>query len=166
VVRKMYFSGSLGKNLQILVDDVVYDWASLCKWYWKKGDPGYATRAKKVNGKCVYYFLHKEILGVHLNKEILVDHINGNPLDCRRENLRLANRKENAQNRRVLSHRRYKGIAFKKYANKTNPWEARIRVDSKLISLGYHRQMKDAALAYNKAAVFYFKEFARLNEVA
>ncbi len=74
-MRKLHFSGKFGKTLQILVDADVYEWASCHKWYWKRG--GYAARAKKVNGKCKYFFLHKEILGILNDRDKIGDHKDG-----------------------------------------------------------------------------------------
>lgn len=162
-MRKLHFHGKFGQGLEILVDDDVYEWASKHKWYWKKGN--YAVRAKKENGKCRYYFLHKQILGIEKDPTRIGDHRNGNQLDCRRENLRITDRKGNSQNRRVLDGRRFKGVAFVPDVPSYHEWMARIRVDGKLICLGYFGSPEAAAQAYNEAAVAHFGEFARLNEV-
>lgn len=107
--------------------------------------------------------LHRFILnapdGVH------VDHINGNGLDCRRANLRFATPTQNQQNARKRdgkSTSRYKGVCRDQY-NTERPWLAYITVNKRCIQLGRFAFSHDAALAYDKAAIKHFGEFARLN---
>lgn len=54
------------------------------RWFLHKD--GYATRMAYVNGKRRRQYLHREVLGYNGSKS--VDHVNRNPLDCRKENLR------------------------------------------------------------------------------
>jgi len=95
--------------------------------------------------------------------ELVVDHINGNGLDNRKANLRLATRRQNQFNRRqrcdaVLS--KYKGVTFRK---KTNKWLVRIGYCGRRINLGLFDNETDAAKAYDEAAKELFGEFAALN---
>jgi len=93
-----------------------------------------------------------------------VDHINGDNLDNRKKNLRLCTYAENNRNRKPLENKtsKYKGVGLNKnYKIKT--WQARIVKNSKRYSLGYFKNEKEAALAYNQAAKKYFGEFAYLN---
>jgi hypothetical protein len=101
-------------------------------------------------------------------KGFFVDHINGDGLDNRRENLRLCTRSENAQNQKT-QHRpktsKYKGVNKLKYGG----WLVRIGLheNGKRVrkSIGCFPKDKEieAAKAYDEAAVRYFGEFARLN---
>ena len=102
-----------------------------------------------------------------------VDHINGNPLDNRRENLRVCTRSENMRNRKKTTQKyRFKGVTYHASGNydgskggNCGRWRAYTRVMGKRVWLGYHATEEDAALAYNAYASAAFGEFARLNDV-
>jgi hypothetical protein len=137
-------------------------------WHWVATGKsvGYA---RTDNGKS-WTMLHHAVLGV--SRKTHVDHKNNNGLDCRRENLRLANRTENGANRDKFVGRpgrkftsRYKGVVdrSKHLAANADPWLARIRVDGRLIHIGRFATEEEAARAYDAAAIQHFGEFARLN---
>lgn len=89
----------------------------------------------------------------------LLDHVNGDGLDNRIDNLRPATVSENAANRRVRrdSSTGAKGVIW--YA-RTRRWQARITVKGKEKHLGYFTRFEDASDAYQRAAVQHFGEFA------
>jgi hypothetical protein len=95
---------------------------------------------------------------------MFVDHINGNGLDNRKQNLRLCTRNQNMHNRRkvVGGVHKYKGLCFIPWSRR---WTARIYYLSKPIHLGTFDTEAEAASAYNDAAKRYFGEFARLNQL-
>lgn len=105
-------------------------------------------------------FLHRMLLNAPNNME--VDHINNNPSDRRRINLRLATRRENARNRLIgiANTSGYKGVSWHKLKKR---WRAYISLNSKYHELGYFNNIKSAALAYNEAALRYYGKFANLN---
>jgi len=86
-----------------------------------------------------------------------VDHINGDTLDDRPENLRICTHKQNMRNMKVPEGR-YKGIS--KVGSK---WRAKIADEERRLHLGYFNTAEEAAFEYDKAAKAYFGEFARLN---
>ena len=98
-----------------------------------------------------------------------VDHINGNGLDCRRNNMRPATQMQNARNRRAArsSTSRFLGVSWKnaqpKHRVKKDGWVAQIRIDGKTKFLGFFDREENAALAYNFAAHEHYGEFARFN---
>lgn len=107
---------------------------------------GYFTVNK--NNKKIY--LHRYILGV-TDKGLTVDHINGDPTDNRKSNLRVCTMQENLQNRRC------KGFSYNTNAKK---YQARIRKDGKLKHLGYYRTSEEAQQVYRKAHAEAFGEFS------
>jgi hypothetical protein len=105
--------------------------------------------------------LHREIMN---NPDgLLVDHANGDGLDNRRTNLRLATHSQNQFNKRKTKSKtssRFIGVYFEKRKNR---WMARIHYHGKRIWLGSFKSEFDAAKAYDAAAKKYHGEFARLN---
>jgi hypothetical protein len=94
----------------------------------------------------------------------LVDHINGNGLDCRRENLRLCTAKENAHNRKPWAKAKiskFKGVT--RYHPRRPGWDAQICSDGKVLYLGHFATEEEAARAYDSAARDAFGDFALLN---
>ena len=95
----------------------------------------------------------------------IVDHIDGDTLNNRRYNLRITDFKGNARNHGLNKNNTsgYKGVSLEQ--SKSSRWRAYITVNWKHITLGSYATKEEAAKAYNEAAVKYFGEFARLNEL-
>jgi HNH endonuclease/AP2 domain len=112
--------------------------------------------------KYVHRIVLSRVLGVNLSRTDRVDHINGNGLDCRRDNLRLATCSQNSANRLGWrkSSSKYKGVTFSK---QRKDWQAKITVNGKTIHLGYFKNEEDAGKAYDKQALIEFGEYAKLN---
>lgn len=109
-------------------------------------------------------YLHRIVLNV-TNPKIQVDHIDGNPLNNTRKNLRLVNNSKNAQNRNAQKNNTtgFKGVRFHKQANK---YTAQIGFKGKQLYLGCFEDPKDAAKAYNKKAKELFGEYANVNKIS
>lgn len=107
--------------------------------------------------------LHRIILNAP--SEMLVDHINRNPLDNRRCNLRLCTMSQNKANSEGKRGRMvpYKGLRFNKRLK--NKWQSRICVNGRIRHLGSFPTAELAAIAYNVAAVEEYGEFACLNVI-
>jgi hypothetical protein len=80
-----------------------------------------------------------------------IDHINGDKLDNRLANLRIATNAENCCNRRK-SDRNTSGVKGVSWHKQMQKWRACIRVEGKLNHLGLFASIADAEAAYLKAA--------------
>jgi len=95
----------------------------------------------------------------------MYDHIDRNPLNNRKENLRIASHSQNGINRAKQSGKSsiYKGVSK---ITKTGKFVAQIKKDGINHHVGCFEFEKDAAVAYNKKAVELFGEFAVLNNLS
>lgn len=143
---------NLTQDKYTIVDDEDYEY--LNQWKWCINSNGYAIRSEK--GK--HILMHKVII----NDKSNVDHINGDRLDNRRNNLRLATHKENMRNKNKINNTssKYKGVTYNKRAKK---WKSQITIDKNCIYLGLFENEVDAAKAYNIKAIELFGDFAKLN---
>jgi hypothetical protein len=102
--------------------------------------------------------LHNYILP--RRRGLFCDHINGDTLDNRRENLRHVTRSQNCWNAKIRKDNTssVKGVIW--YKN-TKKWSARITYKNKRISLGHFSKLSQAINARLKAEVEFYKEYAR-----
>jgi len=139
---------------EIEIDKI--DLSFVQNYSWRMTHNGYIVGAA---GKYRTRFLHviiAERAGLNTANEI--DHVDGNPLNNQRDNLRPATRKQNSRNSKIPINNTsgYKGVY-----RCQNKWRAIIRVDGKCIHIGYYDFAKQAHLYYCIAAIKYFGKFAR-----
>ena len=107
--------------------------------------------------------MHRFILNIS-DESIQIDHVNGNTLDNRKINLRIANSSENASNKMRLSPQNssgYRGVVWDK---ETGKWMAQIYKDNKRKFLGRFDNKQEAAKAFDEAAkTMYGKFHGKLN---
>lgn len=141
---------------EILVDDDVFGSMNSYKWTISKG---VALRSVKFEGKFVTIYLHREVLGLKYGDPRQGDHINGNRLDDRRENLRICSHAENLWNRGYAKNNRsgFKGVY--KHLN-CNKWAAEIGKNGKRFYLGLFETPELAHEFYCLAAEMLHGEFA------
>lgn len=120
----------------------------------------YGKRATQVGGKHVTILLHRFILDAPDGMN--VDHIDGDGLNCTRENLRLVTHAQNILNAgpRTTLTSRYKGVYWNK---KQRVYMSRIQVDRTCHYLGRFDDPIEAARAYDRAARQLHGQYARLN---
>jgi hypothetical protein len=130
----------------------------------------YAQRRANIDGKYKNHYLHRVIMCRMLDRQLsrweLVDHIDKNGLNCKRENLRLATNTQNLRNRGKQANNTtgYKGVRPNRNKNKAG-WAAMINIGGDYIYLGTFPDIKAAARAYNDAALKYHGDFAYLNVI-
>jgi hypothetical protein len=142
-----------GHTTKIDIDDFE-KYKGIC-WYALKGTSDVFYMHTRYNGKTIG--LHRLIMDAP--KGLYVDHINRDPMDNRKKNLRICTPSQNQGNRKPTGdNRKYKGIFWYK-----NRWVASIYKNNKSNYIGRYKTPEEAALAYNKAAIEHFGEFALLN---
>jgi len=155
---------TLTRGYVAIVDDEDFEELSQYKWCANPLSQNrcYAQRSgRRVNGKQQKHVLmHRQILDA--KKGQMVDHINHNGLDNRRENIRIATNRQNQwnQHKHRDSKSKYRGICWHKDYRK---WMARISGPEGRITIGFFDSEDDAALAYDSRAKAIYGEFAHLN---
>lgn len=99
--------------------------------------------------------LHSIIM--NFPEKLMVDHINNNPLDNRKENLRLVTNAVNSQNRKGASKNNissgYRNVTYHKASNS---WGVRITKNGKRYSFGYYKDIEKANEVAAKARIELF----------
>ena len=187
--KKYIIESSKNGTKEVLIDEEDYDLVDGIKWRAQKNqrgqnkfyvqrliNPRYVTNPKTGERKRMrdVQRLHREIIKRKLNlqeediKGLQVDHINGDPLDNRRENIRLVTNKENRWNvgPRKTNTSGYVGVSWHKQGQK---WEVRAwgtceqtgRRKNK--SLGCYDDKEEAARAYDRWVIHNRDEHAYTN---
>lgn len=99
------------------------------------------------------------------NNKLCVDHQDGNKLNNSIKNLRWCNYAENNMNRKKRDNTSsiYKGVCWHEQRGK---WISSIQINGRTKHLGYFINEKEAAEAYNKAAIARDSNFARVNNLS
>jgi hypothetical protein len=147
-----------------LVSDEDYEFLSQWNWCAFKGcTTFYACRhPSKINRKQTTIYMHQVIAERMSIKS--PDHIDTDGLNNLRSNLRQATQSQQHANQNLQKNNKsgYKGVSWHKRCKK---WKVYINANKNYIFLGYFIDIKEAARAYNKAAIKYYGTFARINDV-
>lgn len=159
------------KQLQIsgghiaIVDDDIFEKIKNLKWTADVRKTGIYVKRYKESGSRSHrvrevIYLHRYILGV-IPDGLIVDHVNRNPLDNRRSNLRVCNYSENGANSMHWKPNKngYKGVQLRP----SGRFGAYISANKRNRCLGTFDTIEAAALAYDKAAKVRYGKFAKLN---
>ena len=153
-----------------LVDDEDYERVSQFKWHalffpkYANGGRFMAARSCRLLEVPRTVLLHRFVMDAQHGQ--IIDHIDGNPLNNQRGNLRFASHCENGRNNLYLLQKHntsgFRGVSWNKHKNK---WSAQIKFGGKQSYLGVFTDKLEAAKAYNEAAKKYHGEFATLNPI-
>jgi len=168
-MREIPLSG-LGGRYVTVVDDEDYEWLSQYKWNAIKGRKGalYAQRRCGNDEKLTARQMQRQIMDpdcVIPSRYKLVDHINHDPLDNRKSNLRWVSSSESIWNTRLYKNNKtgYRGVFW---WSQTSSFTARLCLpDGKAITRSGFLKAEDAAREYNKLALLHRGSFAKLNVI-
>ena len=153
----------LSKGLFAKVDDEDFEYLNSFKWYAQAGGKRFyaATSYYDIKTQISYvYYMHRIIMKPL--KNLTVDHINHDPLDNQKSNLRVCTGKQNLWNKdtslNTKKSSKYKGVHARR-----NGFQATIRKGGKCYFLGDFKEEDEAAKAYDEKAKELFGEFASLN---
>ncbi|SEM36042.1 AP2 domain-containing protein [Mesobacillus persicus] len=145
--------GKRGEGLFVKVSPEDFEELMKHNWHYHNGYARGYIKGLNKNKR-----MHRYILDSPSGK--FVDHINGNRLDNRRENLRYATHLQNNYNRQPNIG--YKGVC---YNNSNQKWYSYINKNKQTYFLGQYDSEIEAAKAYNYWAKIHYGEFAYLNDV-
>lgn len=107
-----------------------------------------------------HFFLHRFIMCP--SDDLVVDHINHNPLDNRKCNLRICTQQENSFNKKKMSNNT-SGVIGVLWRKDINKWIAQIRINGKYIYLGCFDTLEQAIEVRKKAEIEYFGEYRSID---
>lgn len=147
----------LSRGLFARIDAIDFPLVADFAWHAASRNGGYYAQGW-VNGEKIY--LHRLLM--QPAGKLRVDHINGDPLDNRRQNLRVVTASQNSQNGSKHRDNRtgFRGIEFHR---SSGLYMARITVNYERILIGYFNTAEAAALAYDERAREIHGPYARVN---
>ncbi len=106
-------------------------------------DHGYVNSAINVSGQRKTVYLHRILLDAP--KGLRVDHIDHDPLNNRRTNLRIVTASQNNQNQHHTSRRSSTGIKNVSFCpGRSKPYLVRLQLDKRTLRFGYYQTLEEA----------------------
>lgn len=139
----------LPHGYQTIVDEDAMEFVGGLTLY--RSNNGYVYYSKWHDGKSWPELLHRLLANAPKDRSLHVDHINGNKLDNRRENLRVVTTQKNQVNRKNLNRNNTSGIRGVAFVTAFGKWRAQITFQKKNRHLGLFRT-KDEAISARRAA--------------
>ncbi len=145
----------LTKGKFALVDDEDFERLNKLRWFYSDG--GYAHTSVfmgKVEGKYKTNHIRMHRFINNTPDGFITDHINGDKLDNRKENLRTVNKSQNARNTGLRKGNK-SGVKGCYWEERVKSWRLQIKVNLKNIHLGYFKDIEQARIARQEAEVRY-----------
>lgn len=164
---KIELRRKVGESLWTIIDlddmdrvlNFPYTWFST---YFKDNDSFYAIATQYIccdgkRGKYKSVLLHQYVLGVNAD---LVDHVNHNTLDNRKENLRVIPRTNNSMNRKGRNKNNKSG--YRNVSKSGNRWYVQLQINGKNTCLGKFPldKLEEAATFAEEMRQKYYGEYA------
>lgn len=140
----------LPRGKYALVDEDDAD--RVMQYNWSLTSYGYAYNSHKIG------FMHRFIMNTP--SDMVVDHINHDPLDNRKANLRNCTHQQNILN---SNPKRGGTSVYRGVHRHRESWVAHIHLNDTTYHLGTFKEEVEAARAYDKASKELHKQFGRLN---
>lgn len=149
VIEGNVATGTLPDGTQFVIDAEDVPFVSSKRWRIHKG---YIISDNRVTKER----LHRLLVGA--SDDLMVDHKNRNPLDCRKSNLRMVTNQQNSMNRSLMdcSTTGFVGVSF---VTSRQKYRAQIGLNNRDIYLGSSIDAVICAQMYNIASSFLFGEF-------
>lgn len=146
-------------NVHITIVDA-QDYPLVSEFRWALSSKGYATHIRHAGP--VRLRMHRVIMGA-IPPGRVVDHIDRNPLNNVRANLRLATPGENQRNSKkpVTNTSGYKGVSWD---SRNQKWRVSIQVSGTKRNLGRYSTKEEAHQAYCEAALWLHGDFANFGD--
>lgn len=170
IEKEKYYIGLTSKQQQFIIDKEDISYVENYTWYIQQkivngkyvGGEYIVAQFPIQDNKRVRKFLHNIIWEANygeIPKGKKVDHIDRNPRNNRKDNLRLVSQQSNAMNRNRPQNNTsgFIGVSFNKAGQK---WIAYITIDKKRINLGVFDNKEEAIKERLKAEKIYFQDFA------
>lgn len=151
----------LTRGKVVTVDARDYEFLSQWNWLYLNGYAARQIYTGLIRGKVRIIYMHRQIVGTP--ECLQIDHIDGDRLNNSKANLRFATSQKNSYNKkrpRNNKSSKYKGVCFFR-----GRWVAQIGYNNINKYLGRFCTQKQAAAAYNKAAIRYHGQFASINAI-
>lgn len=149
-----YITLQLNSGEETYIDYADFTYLSNFKYSITKGTNGYVMMNIKIDGKWKSTTLHRFL--INPLKGMVVDHVNRNKLDNRRNNLRVLTPSENKQNTKVRSDSKT-GIKGIRYNTVRNQYFARLKHKGKYVFIEWFDDLETAKIELNKARKHYHK---------
>lgn len=152
--------GTLPDGSEFWVDAA--DAKRVSKLYWFKNSHGYISYHKR--GSDTMY-LHHFVLGYEGKTDVLIDHINRNRLDCRKENLRIVTPGQNSMNK-SKQHNNTTGYVGCWYSKRERVYYGQVGINNRKIKLGTSLDPVVCGQMHNIAAIMLYGDYiGHVNDV-